>query len=130
MTTQSIRMCPILGVRDVRAAVALFSDALGFTVRDVLDDGGSTEGAVYGIVERDGAEIHLQIRRRNIWSGERAPIENDVYVRVANVDSLYEEFSARGAKIVRAPMDEPYGMRDFVVAGPEHYRLVFGSPLT
>lgn len=130
ISSQSIQMCPILGVRDVRKAVGLFCDVFGFTISNVLDGVDLDEGAaVYGIVERDGAEIHLQIRRRDIWTGERAPIENDVYVRVTDADALYEEFIKRGAKILRAPMDEPYGMRDFIVAGPEHHRLAFGSPL-
>ena len=45
------RVSPILGVRDVPAAVAQYA-RLGFTAR-------TYEGDIYGFAMRDGIEIHL-----------------------------------------------------------------------
>jgi uncharacterized glyoxalase superfamily protein PhnB len=122
-------MCPMLGVRDVRAAVEYFAKRLGFEVGSVFDGVVSDEGAVYGIVRRGGAELHLQIRRRPIWAGTRERIEGDVYVRVPDAERLYEDLVGRGAEILRPPQNAPYGMKDFTVAGPEGHRLTFGAPI-
>lgn len=123
-------LCPTLGVRDVRAAAAYFEQRLGFEIESVFERVVPDEGAVYGIVRRGGAELHLQIRRRALWTAPRESIEQDVYVRVADAERLQDELRGRGAEILRSLRDEPYGMRDFAVAGPEGHRLVFGSPLT
>jgi predicted enzyme related to lactoylglutathione lyase len=119
--------CPVLGVRDVQAAADFFEKRLGFTVGSVFGPD-PAEGAVYAIVERGGAQIHLQIRRRPL-DAPRESIESDLYMHVPDVDRLHEELLGRGAQILRPPLEEPYGMRDFVAAGPEGLRLVFGSPL-
>lgn len=126
--SDSWAMCPTLGVRDVRAAVDHFERYFGFEVVNVFEPS-RDEGVVYGIVRRSGAEVHLQIRRRPLWAAAREGIESDVYVRVSDVDRLHEELLGRGAEVLRAPQDEPYGMRDFTASGPEGLRLTFGAPL-
>ena len=72
------------------------------------------------VVESDG----------NAPAAEREQIENDIYVRIQNPDALRDEFVRRGVKLLRDIMDEPYGMRDFSIFGPEGCRLVFGAPMT
>jgi uncharacterized glyoxalase superfamily protein PhnB len=121
------RACPILGVQDVRDAAALMQRELGFRIRAIHGDVPPEDDAVYAILERENTEIHLQIRRREPPSSDRGSFENDVFVRVADVDPVYDELRQRGARVLRPPIDEPYGMRDFVVSGPENYRLLFGS---
>jgi aminoglycoside 6'-N-acetyltransferase I len=118
-------VCPVLGVRDVAAATEFLKSRLGFIETDLLqpDD---HEPAVYAIVKRGGIELHLQIRRTQLDT-EREAIENDVYIRVPNVDELRQEFIGRGAQILKDIMDQPYGMRDFCVSGPEHHRLMFAT---
>ncbi len=118
----------ILGTRDVKRAVEYYCDVLAFERVNVFEPT-ADEGAVYGIVRRDDIAVHLQIRRREIWAGERESIESDVYFYVADADSLLDELKGRGARILREPMDEDYGLRDFVVEDLDGHRLVFGSPL-
>ena len=122
ISQESWKMCPVLGVRDVGAASDAFENRLGFSVATELE-------GVYAIARRGGAEIHLQIRRRLLWTGPREGIENDVYIRVDDVDAVHADLVRRGAEILRAPADQEYGMRDFIVAAPEGYRLSFGAPL-
>jgi uncharacterized glyoxalase superfamily protein PhnB len=45
---------------------------------------------------------------------------------VADVDAIYEEFKARGARIVKPPADDPYGMRDFDLLDLDGNQLCFG----
>ena len=122
--------CPTLGVHDVRGAVKHLVERFGFEEVTVLDGVVADEGAVYGIVKRNGAELHLQIRRRPLRGGDRESIEGDVYFRVTDADAVHGELVEHGAEIFRALQDSPYGMRDFTAQGPEGYRFTFGSPLT
>jgi len=124
------RIGPVLGVRDVKKAVAYYTDILGFECQGGIFEGAAPgEGGVYAVVRRQEIEIHLQIRRRDIYAGAREDIESDTYVFVQDADALCQEFQAKGAVILRGVQDEPYGLRDFVVEDPEGHRLVFGAPL-
>ncbi len=120
----------MLGVRDVRKAVAYYTDVLGFECsRGIFEGTAAGEGGVYAIVRRQEIEIHLQIRRRDLYAGAREDIESDTYVFVEDAEALCREFEAKGAVILRGVQDEAYGLRDFVVEDPEGHRLVFGTPL-
>jgi uncharacterized glyoxalase superfamily protein PhnB len=104
-----------------------FRDVLGFDVDDArvftLDP---AEGASYAIVERDGMEVHLQIRR--VEPGPRDPNAYECYARVPDAGALLDEVTARGANVVQPLERQPYGMVDFSVASPEGHVLMFGSP--
>ena len=119
---------PCLGVRDVRGGAEYLQKYLGFRINS-LEAPGSETDPVYAIVSRSGCELHLQIRRRAVWSGARQGVEVDAYIRVPDADAVCADFETRGAQILRPPCDQPYGMRDFAVAGPEGYCLAFGSEL-
>lgn len=129
MSSEQIqKTCPVIGVHDVRAAVRHLVERFGFTERSVFEPV-LDEGAVYGIVERDGAELHVQIRRRPLRGGPREGIEGDVYFRIRDADAMHDELVGRGVTIHRGLQDEQYGMRDFTAEGPEGYRFTFGAPL-
>ena len=125
------RIAPILGVRNVRKAVEYYTNVLGFELPNPIFEGvAEGEGGVYAIVHREAIEIHLQIRRRELFADERESIESDAYLFVADADALYDELKGRGARIVRVIQDEPYGLRDFTIEDLEGHRIVFGTPLT
>ncbi len=128
-TTPEWRVAPVLGVRDVRAAVAYYQERLGFHCDP--DEGifaPGEEAAVYAILERDGVSLHLQIRRRDT-SAARERVESDAYFFVKDADALHAEFVRRGARILREPQDGPnYGQRDFAVEDPDGNRVLLASP--
>ena len=104
-----------------------FVDTLGFERTAIFPPDGEA-GPVYGIVNRDGVEFHLQIRRRTLWVEPREEIESDAYVRIDDVDARYEEHRAAGVTVLREICDEDYGQRDFCIETPDGHRIVFGSP--
>ncbi len=122
-------VAPILGVADVDATVAYFVDTLGFTLPHPVFAGDGDEGGVYGIVHRDDASFHVQIRRNLEPGRPREEIETDAYVYVTDVDALWDEYTARGVTVFRPIYDEPYGMRDTTIETPDGHRIAFGSPL-
>jgi uncharacterized glyoxalase superfamily protein PhnB len=93
------RVAPILGFPDVRKAAEYYRDVLGFSERSVMEGVGE-EAAVYAILDRDGLEIHLQIRRREIFADKRESIESDAYFFVPDADGLHAELVRRGASIL------------------------------
>ena len=120
---------PVLGCRDVHAAAEWFQTALGFACPGGVMHPPGADEAVYAIVSRQGAAVHLQIRRRPVFLSERPDFEGDGYLFVDDADALHAELAAAGVAVLREPMDEPYGLRDFTIVTPESHRLAFGAPL-
>ena len=50
----------------------------------------------------------------------------DAYVWLDDADALHAELAAKGATVVRAPCNQPYGCRDFEIDDGNGYRLCFG----
>ncbi len=114
----------IVPVRDVEASVAFYRDTLGFEARFVSDDKG------FGTVIRGEAALHLL--RTDDAEALRATGNNiSVYVWVKGVDALFAQLESKLGQLpeghVRAPFDQPYGMREFHVKDPDGCLLFFGE---
>ena len=104
-------------VADVLKSVAHYVDVLGFRQRFVYG-----EPVFYAGVERDEVQIHLQAAHET----SRPVGRGAVNVFVTEVDALYDELKARGARIPKPPQNYPYGMRDFDLDDLDGNRLTFG----
>ena len=111
----------VLVVRDVLGSVEHFRDVLGFTVEFTYG-----EPTFYAGVERDGVAIHLQAASETM----RQPGHGGITIFVTDVDALYRELTARGARTLNEPKDYPYGMRDFDVHDLDGNHLCFGMEST
>lgn len=118
------RSVPVLGVRDVQTALDYYTRTLGFVATGTY---GPQDAPVYAVVRRGAAELHLQIRRRNVWAASRGGYERSVYIYADDADALHRAFGDAGARIVQAPTDMPYGLRELVVADVDGHRLAFGA---
>ena len=109
------RAAPILGVRDVAAALAHY-ERLGFTTR-------AYDGDIYGFATRDGIELHLgSIPVGREW--ERAT----AYLYVDDADGLAAEWRAAGAE-VHGPEDTEWGQHEAALVDPDGNVIRFGSPM-
>ncbi len=104
-------------VQDLLKSVAHYRDVLGFKVEFTYG-----EPEFYAGVERDEVTIHLQAAHET----KRQVGQGAVNVFVTAVDALYEELKSRGARVLNAPKDYAYGMRDFDVDDLDGNRLTFG----
>lgn len=52
------------------------------------------------------------------------------YLQTQNADDLYNDFKTRGALLDAAPVDKPYGMREFLVKTPDGHRMMVGQEIT
>ncbi|MEE3279931.1 MAG: VOC family protein [Pseudomonadota bacterium] len=125
-------IAPVLGTKNVANAVEYYREKLGFqNANGIFRPEGHEADGVYAVMTRDEIDLHIQIRRRELYPDARERIESDVYLYVEDVDLLFTEFDERGAKIVRSITDGPnYGLRDFVIEDLDQNRLIFGSPIT
>jgi uncharacterized glyoxalase superfamily protein PhnB len=123
-----LSVAPYLLVEDVRKSADWYKEKLGFS-----NDGFWGEPPCFTMVRRDSITIMLKtpetakenfvrpnftIHRDACW---------DAYLRVAGVETLFEEFTKRGVKIKREPEIAPYGMKDFDIEDCNGYVLCFGE---
>lgn len=120
-----IASAPVLLVKDVVAAANHYRDAMGFSYDRFW---GEPPGFV--ILKRDGMYLMLQKANdpkhvvphwkvaSNIWN---------VYFWVSDVEALYNEFVARGAKIDYHLETKPYGCREFGTQDLDGHDIAFGQ---
>jgi catechol 2,3-dioxygenase-like lactoylglutathione lyase family enzyme len=110
----------ILAASDIQATVKFYTDVLGFqsswTWGEPPSFGGASWGAVSLMFNLE-PELASRIEGHQHW------------LDVEDVDSLYEQHRARGATIVSAIEDKPWGKREYTVRDPNGYHLRFaGNP--
>lgn len=117
------RIVPVLPVRDVAAALALYRK-LGFAGRAYGEP--DDDGPAYGFLRWGVAELHLS-RFRGLDS---AATTSACYLYVDDADALHATWQASGvAGRVHAAEDTPYGLREFAYVDPDGNLLRVGSPL-
>jgi uncharacterized glyoxalase superfamily protein PhnB len=105
--------CPVLRVADTDAALRFYTGLLGFTEQFRFDD--------YASVRLGEAELHVARPADGKPAGG-----GTVYVYCDEVDEYFGTIRARGARPVREPADQFYGMRDFQIHDPDGNQLSFG----
>lgn len=112
---------PVLAVHDLAASAAWYARVLGCTITE--PDPGNwafcTTGAVTFMLGRcpdalPAAEI-----------GDHSYV---AYLRVTDVDAFHRRAVAEAAEILKAPTNEPWGMREMALRSPEGHRFMLGEP--
>jgi catechol 2,3-dioxygenase-like lactoylglutathione lyase family enzyme len=108
---------PVLPVSDLVRALAWY-ERLGFTI--------VTSYPGYGILELDGAEVHLNECEdlpgpHETWSGG--------YLRVDDVDAVFFRWTAMGARAITHPVDQPWGQREFATEDLDGNLWRVGTPV-
>jgi len=103
---------PILSVGDLVVSVSYYVETLGFASAHW----GSN---IFTSVTRDRAGIYL------CQGGQGRP-GTWVWIGVEDVATLYEEYTASGARILRAPQNYPWAF-EMHVEDPDGHVLRFGS---
>ena len=121
---------PYLLYEDLGAALDWLARAFG--CREILRHAGPDGKPVHAEMELDeGARIlmgHPGPQYRNPKHlGHRT---FNLYVRVEDVDKLFERAVGAGAEVVEQPADQAYGERRCGVDDPEGHRWYFAHPLT
>jgi uncharacterized glyoxalase superfamily protein PhnB len=109
----------VFTVTDVTDSAAYYGDRLGF---DIAFEYG--EPALYIGLCSGEVTLHLISAAK----APRPPGHGAVSIFVDDVDALHADLVKRGAKILKAPQDYDYGLRDFDVADLDGNMIFFGMP--
>ena len=115
-------LAPQFLVDDMSAAIAYYRDRLGFETDFVYE-------SFYASVSRDGFSIHLKCAPKTVADRtHRKQNEHlDAYVGVSGIEALFDELKSKGAHIIRALEERPWGCKDFYVEDPDGYLLCFSE---
>src|SRR5437016_5745659 len=104
-------LTPMLAVRDLRRAVDFYKNALGFTVRSMMD---GPQGPIHAELRLRDTTLMLSPESREQHNLSAATIGNTpttLYVLVDDVDSVFASAVAAGAKVSMPVMDMFWGDR-------------------
>jgi catechol 2,3-dioxygenase-like lactoylglutathione lyase family enzyme len=121
-----VNLCPVFVCPDIRRTVKFYTEKLGFRAARHYDKVES-----FAALYRDEVEfILVQARQGEVLSNtQRYGAGYDAYLDPAapqGVDSLYEEFSARGVKILSKPHMTEYGSYEFAIEDVDGRQLGIG----
>lgn len=112
----------VLAVHDLQASARYYRDVLGFEIHEIGDDG-------WRFYVRDACFIMAGECRDAIAPADLGDHSYFAYVIVDDIDALFEEVVAKGAKTLKPVRDEPWGMREFGVRTIDGHRIMFGSEI-
>ena len=117
---------PVLPVADVAAAADWFCRVLGFDL-DFLHGEPPVHGRVKLGDRSWGDPIYIHLSRAE---GEIRPCGQTRLHVGRDIDGLHAHAAAAGATVLQAPIDQPWGLREFVLQAPGGHRLVLGGEST
>src|SRR3954465_12435557 len=115
-SSPSASIIPVLGYPDITSMSKWLSEAFGFRVRLRIGD------HRVQLTLREGALILTQTPRENRQC-------QSVHVRVEDAASVFDRAVAKGAKVIAAIADHPYGERQFTVEDPGGHRWTFSQTI-
>ena len=109
----------VLAVQDLEVTAAYFKDKLGFDL-DFTAPGWEFHsfGEFKVMLGECTDEMTAEATGNHSWIA---------HTLVENVNEVYAEFIERGAKILSAIEDKPWGIREFSVVTPDGHRIGFGQ---
>jgi uncharacterized glyoxalase superfamily protein PhnB len=104
-------------VNSIAESIEHYRDALGFAITFQYGN-----PIFYACLCRDEVALHLLAAQET----KRLPGNGGICIFVNDVDRLHADLVSRGAKVIKAPQNYDYGMRDFDVVDPDGNHLTFG----
>jgi uncharacterized glyoxalase superfamily protein PhnB len=138
---------PYLRVRNMQRSLAFYVDGLGFEIKDSLT---GEDGLFWARVHNGDCQLMLSHRpSRFIGDGHGDDHEHDehgrhvyrvnavqhgelnlvTYLYVDDADAAYAELKARGVERLDEPVDQFYGVREFLVCDPDGYYYAIAQRL-
>lgn len=123
---------PFIKCSNMPASVRFYTEILDFELREAPDPDPQSFMSRYAQLGRDGNRLHLSAHAGDGVFG------NVIFVRVTNLDDLYQTFVARGLNVedperlpalTMPPVEQTWGVKEFAVKDPDGNRLTFGQSL-
>ena len=109
---------PVLASLNIAQTVGFYQEKLGFSKLGWQDEH-------YAVIGRDKIEIHFWKCNNKIH-----PENTSCYIKVEEVDELYEEMKEAGVVHPNGPLkNQPWGMREFAILDKDGNMIKFGQNL-
>ena len=118
---------PVLVYEDAGKAAQWLCDAFGFAERLRAEWHGVVMHAQLVVGDRGDGAIMLGRQGAQFRAPRAGEVSQYVHVTVENVDAHFEHAKQRGARIVDAPADKPFGERQYTAQDPEGHRWTFSQ---
>lgn len=115
-----LRIAPTISVSNIERSLEFYTRVLAF---DILFKNGDPTG--FAVLNKDQAEVHLTLNRQH-----QASTSSVCHLLVDDAATLYRHCMKTKVRIIKGIRDQPYGLRDFVIADPDGNRLDIGQVLT
>ena len=112
----------VLAVQNLAESANYYESVLGFTVREIGDDG-------WRLYERGTCQIMAGHCPDSIPARDLGDHSYFAYLVVDSADRYYAEIVGRGAEIIKPVRSEPWGMREFAIRTNDGHRIMFGEEL-
>ena len=112
----------VLAVQNLQVSANYYRDVLGFTVREIGDDG-------WRIFEREGCQIMAGHCPESISPRDLGDHSYFAYIVVDDASVYYREFGSKNAEFIKHLRDEPWRMREFGIRTIDGHRIMFGQEL-
>jgi uncharacterized glyoxalase superfamily protein PhnB len=120
-----LRSDPVLAVHDLERSGAWYEAVLGCTL-DHVDPGN-------WVFARSPAEagvtFHLGRCPDDAPAAEIGNHSYLAYLVVDDVDAFHAQAVTHGAEVLKAPTDEPWGMRELALRSPDGHRFMLAQPV-
>lgn len=116
------KVIPTLRVQDARRSEQFYCGTLGFT-KDWEHQFGP-DFPILMSVSFTGCTLFLS---EHSGPGSTGSDNCDIYVRVDDVDAFHRQGSEQGLVFGKAPVDEPWGMREVAFQDPDNHRFTLGA---
>ena len=108
---------------NIPGTLAYYQEKLGFQCQGTWQ-----EPLVYAIIARDQHVIHFRCAEPPTANPKKYSDELlDAYISIADADTLYAEYAARGVEFTRELGNTPWHSREFVVKDCDGRLLAFGA---
>jgi hypothetical protein len=112
MPARLLAAIPKLASLDIERSLEFF-EGLGFSRRGVYPD--------YGIIERDGVQLHFWL-----CHDSRIPAETACRIAVAGIEQLFQDYSTKGVIHPNGALAlKPWGVLEFSVLDPDGNLITF-----
>jgi catechol 2,3-dioxygenase-like lactoylglutathione lyase family enzyme len=111
------RISPTIPVADIDRALRFYCEVLGFAVGFTIGDPVS-----FAVIEQGEAQLHLCVQPAKAGSSHN-------HVLVDDLDGVYGRLQQAGVAVQQPPMNQPWGLRDLVVADPDGNTFEVAEPV-
>lgn len=109
----------VIAVNDLARSADYYHRVLGFTVREIGDDG-------WRIFQQGDVRIMAGHCADATPASELGDHSYFAYINVDGIDDYFAQVKANGAQLIKTLRDEPWGMREFGVMTVDGHRIMFG----